>query len=144
VSYEKQLKCQIDHYNSYQVDEIEDDLGVKVHLRGEQTKQKDSADQIGLKISYEAFKKNFESQNDSSLIGLEEYSAEQLFFISFAQLHCSVERPQKMYSKILYDDQSLSQFKVLESLKNLDAFHKSFGCKIEQKMFREFDKRCRI
>jgi Peptidase family M13 len=94
-----------------------------------------------LRLSFDAYK-SFAEKNglkSESLIGMNEFTSDQLFFVSFAQSLCSVERPQKMLTKVRYGDYSLNRYRVIDSLKNFHEFHHAFGCKNGQKMYREVD-----
>lgn len=68
------------------------------------------------------------------LVGLEDLSAEKLFFLSFAQAFCSVERPAKMKSKVENDVHALNKFRVIGALSNMEEFSETFNCPLASLM----------
>lgn len=76
-------------------------------------------------------KKNFENQR---LVGLEDFSPEKLFFLSFAQAFCSVERPAKMKSKLETDVHALNKFRVIGVVSNMEDFAETWYCPIGSPM----------
>ena len=92
--YQSRVKCLVDQYSSYRVKDVEEyyadeNIG-EVHLKGNNTQKEDIADCGGVKLSLNAYKKYEATHNDSLVIpiGLEAFSKDQLFFISFAQTFC--------------------------------------------------------
>lgn len=142
LDYEK-IKCFINHMNSYKVDV---EAAESVNLIGEQTVDQDIPDVEGLKLSFESYR-NFASKSNTSpehLVGLDQFSSGQLFFIAFAQNLCTLERARKTLTKIQNSDQSPNHYRVLESLKNSQEFQKIFNCHSGQKMFRDSKQICSV
>lgn len=133
--YNAQAKCSATHMSSYEVDNVS-------NLNGQQTADSDLEDIEGLKLSFDTFKSS--NNTTTFLIGLDQFSADQLFFIAFAQGHCSIERPEKIKTLIKHSGQSIDKYRVLESLKNNQQFQNTFKCQAGQKMYRDVKQICSL
>lgn len=139
--YEDKVNCLVDHVSSYHVQEIEDyfHLDEKFYLNGQLTKKEDIADLGGVKLSFNAYrnyakKQQFKESQDQVLIGFEEFSPEQLFFLSFAQFHCTIERPAKAKVTAETDEHTLSRYRVLATLSNVPEFAEVWKCPVNSTM----------
>lgn len=133
-------KCFIDQYQQYY---ITDYNGEKQYLNGVKSLCENIADNGGVSRSYEAWKLSLEKdpeakQNNKSLPGLsQQFTHDQLFFISFGQNWCSKE-----YTVISDEYHAPDKFRVLGSLVNNDYFAKTFNCPLNSPMNPE--KKCKI
>ncbi|KAG5675325.1 hypothetical protein PVAND_005236 [Polypedilum vanderplanki] len=133
--YNERIKCLIDQYSSYHVPEIEKYFNISnFHLNGMLTLRENIADNGGVKLAYYAFKKRSSEFNDINLVGLESLTNDKLFYISFAQAFCSVERPTKMKSNVESDLHTLSKFRVIGVLSNLEEFSRTWNCSTKSPM----------
>jgi endothelin-converting enzyme len=84
----------------------------------------------GLAQAYTAWKSVTKSSNTKELRlpGLD-YTSEQLFFLSFARIWAQLTRPATAVSRIRTDPHSPPYWRATGTLRNLDVFHKAFGCK---------------
>jgi endothelin-converting enzyme len=84
----------------------------------------------GLAQAYTAWKSVTKSSNTKELRlpGLD-YTPEQLFFLSFARIWAQLTRPATAVSRIRTDPHSPPYWRATGTLRNLDVFHKAFGCK---------------
>lgn len=62
------------------------------------------------------------------LPGLEKYSPEQLFFLSYANMWCGKQTPQSLKQQILNGPHSPERFRVLGTLSNSFDFAKHYQC----------------
>lgn len=87
------------------------------------------ADNGGMKSAYYAYKK-WAKQNDvePQLPGLQQYTAEQMFWISAAQTWCSTSREWYTKMTMTVDSHSPSKFRVAGSVKNNREFANDFNC----------------
>lgn len=127
------MNCVVNRVSSYHVEEIEKyyKLDKPYHLNGQLTKKEDIADLGGVKLSLNAYRKylkQLKNSKDQVLIGFEKYSPEQLFFLSFAQFHCTIERPPKAKAKSETDEHTLSRYRVLATLSNTPEFAEVWKC----------------
>jgi predicted metalloendopeptidase len=155
-TYRERVRCIINQFSSYRVREVEEYFaGVgEFHLNGNFTQKEDIADCGGVKLALRAFQKFERKQKEPSRIpiGLEGYSSEQLFWLSFAQFFCrsvttfnhhetpqsdssslslpphSVERPARMKTKVETDVHSLDRFRVNGAASNMREFAEAWRC----------------
>ena len=85
-------QCFIEQYNNYHVTEV-DFIPINFTTDGIATLKENIADCGGVKLAYNTFKNWSLNANITKAIGLDEFSDEKIFWISFAQTYCSVERP---------------------------------------------------
>lgn len=98
-------------------------------MNGSRTIKENVADNGGVKLAFAAFQKHFiHDKHVELIIGLEKFTSQQLFFLSFAQAFCSVERPVKMKSKVETDEHALSKFRVIGPLRNMPEFAETWKC----------------
>ena len=92
------------------------------------------ADNGGLKIAYQAYK-SYEklSGGDKLLPGLK-LSHEQMFYVGFAQVWCSMSRAERASQTNLLSEHSLEKLRVDVSASNSDSYSKAFKCKEGDRM----------
>jgi predicted metalloendopeptidase len=100
------------------------------------TVTEDTADNGGVKLAYKAYNKwlNASKQKQSHLIALQ-FTPQQLFWISYAQFYCTVQR--KQLKKILVDikdPHSFDYFRVMGPLLNSNEFFSDFKCPLHSNM----------
>ena len=90
AAFDERAQCFVSMYGNYTVPELIPILGDDAHLNGVNTLGENIADNGGLRESYRAYQNFIINENggkvEPKLPGLQEYSNEQLFFISFAQV----------------------------------------------------------
>ena len=105
------------------------------------------SDNGGLSRSFEAWKlsskdtKTFKERN-RALPGLSDYTAEQLFYISFGQTWCNKVTPERAEKLNESDPHSRGKYRVIGTLSNNEYFAKSFNCPKKSPMNPE--KKCLI
>ena len=91
--FQRNSQCIEDQYNNYYFAEP------KIYnnsVNGTLTLKENIADCGGIKLAYNAYKKFTQQNGSQSLpIGLNNMTNEQIFWISFAQTHCSIENIRK-------------------------------------------------
>lgn len=98
------------------------------------TQGENIADNGATKYPYRAYKRWVEKNGaELRLPGLN-YSPEQLFWISAAQIWCAVDRPEFMKVKIRTDSHALEQFRVVGAFGNNADFARDFSCPIGSPM----------
>ncbi|VDM33089.1 unnamed protein product [Toxocara canis] len=72
--------------------------------------------------------------DEKRLPGLEEYTNDQIFFMSYAQTWCGHSKPEAMIRQILTDPHAPSRFRVNGVVVNQPEFAKAFNCPIGSPM----------
>ncbi|XP_015454297.2 endothelin-converting enzyme 1 [Pteropus alecto] len=119
-AFKRQTECMVEQYGNYSVN------GEPVN--GRHTLGENIADNGGLKAAYRAYqnwvKKNGAEQTLPTL-GL---TNNQLFFLGFAQVWCSVRTPESTHEGLITDPHSPSRFRVIGSVSNSKEFPEHFHC----------------
>ncbi|XP_057640026.1 endothelin-converting enzyme 1 isoform X1 [Chionomys nivalis] len=125
-AFKQQTECMVQQYSNYSVN------GEPVN--GRHTLGENIADNGGLKAAYRAYqnwvKKNGAEQTLPTL-GL---TNNQLFFLGFAQVWCSVRTPESSHEGLITDPHSPSRFRVIGSVSNSKEFSEHFQCPLGSPM----------
>jgi putative endopeptidase len=104
-----------------------------LHVNGKLTLGEDIADLGGLKIAYEALERSFSGKRPASIDG---FTPEQRFFLSWAQVWRTKDRPEAERQQVLTDPHAPARWRVNGPLANMPEFAKAFGCKAGDPMVR--------
>jgi putative endopeptidase len=126
-------QCVIDQYGSYKV-------GDDVKLNGEATLGENLADNGGVRIALAALHRALKGKKDEKIGG---FTADQRFFLGFANVWCSNAREEAKRTLALTDVHSIAEFRVNGVVSNSESFAKAFNCKPPDAMVRG-DKACRV
>eukprot|EP00802_Teleaulax_amphioxeia_P007748 Tamp_07756.p1 GENE.Tamp_07756~~Tamp_07756.p1 ORF type:complete len:773 (+),score=207.08 Tamp_07756:340-2319(+) len=110
AKYKTRSQCIADLFSTYSIGDR--------HVNGKYTLGEDIADAGGLKFSYNAFLK----KQPRSMM------EKRIFFTSFAQTWCSVQRRKSAVSSVLSDTHAPSKFRVLGGLSQFAPFAEAFQC----------------
>ena len=124
--------CIVDQYGSYKVGDV--------NQNGEATQGENIADNGGLRIALDALHEALQGKSGAKIGG---FTADQRFFLGFAQVWCSNARDDARRTLALSDVHSLPEYRVNGTLSNSEAFAKAFKCKATDPMVRG-EKACRI
>ena len=97
-----------------------------MHINGKLTLGENIADLGGVKIAYLAFKKSMEGKPRPQPI--DGFTAEQRFFLAFAQAWKRLTRPESVKLMLASDPHSPPRYRVMGPLSNLLEFGEAFGC----------------
>ncbi|MCE1229786.1 MAG: M13 family metallopeptidase [Firmicutes bacterium] len=95
-------------------------------LNGELTLGENIADLGGLKIAFEALKKQWAKTGKPGLI--DGFTPEQRFFLGYAQAWRFQARPEAARMRVMTDPHSPARFRVNGPLANLPEFFEAFSC----------------
>ena len=132
--FEEKAGVVITQFNNYTVLDT-------VHINGELTLGENLADLGGLAIALEAFKKTEQSKNNKKIDG---FTADQRFFLSWAQVWRANTRPEEMAARIVTDPHSPNEWRCNGPLSNMQEFYDAFGIKKGDKMYRTESERAKV
>lgn len=112
-----------------------------LHVNGSLTLGENIADLAGLSIAYEAFQNTPEAKANTIING---FTADQRFFINWAQVWRNNILPESAGQRILTDSHSPGMFRTNGPLQNIDAFYKAFDVKPGDKMYVAPEDRIRV
>lgn len=130
--FTQRAACIVDQYSAYKVGDVSQN--------GEATQGEDIADNGGLRIALDALHAELQGRKDRKIGG---FTADQRFFLGFAQVWCTNEREDARRNRLLTDVHALPEARVNYAVSNSEAFAKAFKCKATDPMVRG-DKACRI
>jgi len=135
--FKEKAQCIIDQYSNFT------HPAAKMHLNGQATQGENIADNGGISQAFGAYRQWVKDNTvELSLPGLTNYTNEQLFFVSFANIWCSNERVEYIKKIILSDEHSPAKFRVNGVLVNSPEFAEAFNCPQNSKM--NPSKRCKV
>ena len=92
-------------------------------------------------IAYEAFKNTEEGKTNPVIEG---FSAEQRFFIAYAQAWKILMRPEALKQQLATNPHSPGNFRANGPLTNMKEFYEAFDVKEGNKMYKPADKRAEV
>lgn len=135
--YVNRTKCFIKQYSNYTLPFINE------HINGELTLGENIADNGGLREAYLAYQKYIHQMgNEPNLPGFQNYTHNQLFFISFGNLWCESTTIEAS-RWALEDSHCPGRIRLKGVLQNSFEFASTFKCKKGSGMNPQTD-RCRI
>jgi len=111
-----------------------------VHVNGRLTLGENIADVAGLGTAYDAYRLSLQGKQEQTLEG---FTADQRFFLGFAQAWRSKAREQALRNALLTNVHAPGQFRAL-TVRNLDAWYPAFGVKQGQKLYLAPEKRVKV
>jgi putative endopeptidase len=114
-------------YNAFTVND-------SLHVNGKLTLGENLADLNGLNIAYAAFKKTKQGQSNKKIDG---FTPDQRFFLSFAQVWRSKQRPELAAQRILTDPHSPEQYRCNAPVSNMDAWYAAFNVQPGDKYYKK-------
>lgn len=127
-SFKEKAMCMIDQYSNYT------DLQTGLNLNGINTQGENIADNGGVKEAYRAYQRSINHHGPEKILPDLLFNTNQLFWISYAQTWCAVDRPETLKKIILTDDHSPHEFRVLGALHNTKEFSADFQCPLGSNM----------
>jgi len=137
--FQKKTQCFVDQYNKYDFkvfDLIKDYKGPKA-TNGSTTLNENIADNGGMREAWGAYKLEQKDKEEKRLPGLENYSSDQLFFMSFGNMWCETKSLGALASQLQSDPHSPAPVRVKAVLSNMKEFQDAFQCKTGDKMVNE-------
>jgi putative endopeptidase len=128
AAFTQRTDCEVKEYGSF-----EPVPGQK--LNGKLTLGENTADNGGIRISYQALQKVLDSEPEAQRMKkIDGYTEDQRFFIAFAQVWCSniTDAAERVAAKT--DPHSPGEFRTNGTVQNFAAFGKAFGCHEGQPM----------
>jgi predicted metalloendopeptidase len=98
-----------------------------VHLNGKQTLGENIADIGGLKVAFLAYQMATKGKTLPAMDGL---TADQRFFVAFAQGWRTNQRPEQLRNQAYSDVHSPVRFRVVGPVDDLPSFYQAFGCPV--------------
>ncbi|RWS14643.1 neprilysin-like protein [Dinothrombium tinctorium] len=125
--YKEKIQCFIDQYSNV----TEPVTGKR--LNGKMTVGDNVADNGGLRLAFDAYKEYARTKHPEKNFKLpfemSDFTTEQLFFISVANLYCHNYYNETISALLSYDSHSPNSVRVNVPMQNSENFAKAFNCK---------------
>lgn len=126
-AFEAKAECIVEEFNNITL--IGKDGPINVN--GRQTLGENIADSGGLtaaRSAWDARRKDSKSTKDKSLPGLEHFTHEQMFYISYSNAWCSKFRPESLTNLVQTDEHSPDPARIKGTIANSRGFREAFSC----------------
>ena len=134
VNFDKRSAQVIAQYDNY-----EPLPGLKVI--GKNTVGENIADIAGLAIAYRAYKLSLNGKPAPVIDGM---TGDQRFFLGYGQIWRSSQRESAIRTQTLSDEHTVDEFRVIGTLRNMDAWYDAFQVTPDQKYYLPPAQRVRI
>jgi predicted metalloendopeptidase len=111
-----------------------------IHVNGAQTLSENIADVAGLSVAYDAWRLTLAGK---AAVGADGFSAEQLFFLSFAQSWREKMREAALRRQIVANGHAPAEYRA-DTVRNLDPWYAAFDVKPGQKLYLAPAERVRV
>lgn len=127
--FRERAQCIIEQYGNYTVDEQ-----TNLKVNGLNTQGENIADNGGIKEAFRAYRRwTKDHGREKRLPGLD-YSPDQLFWISAANIWCGKFRPEVLKLRVNSGVHSPAKFRIIGPLSNAPEFAQSFNCPVGSPM----------
>ena len=124
-AFNDKAQCFIDQYQEFTVP---NPSGEPLHVNGKLTLGENLADAGGLSASFAAWKDADERKRGQLLPGLQNFTKEQIFFMSYSNFWCGKIRPETAVNLIYRDPHAPTRARILGTLANSRGFKEAFSC----------------
>ncbi|CAI5450389.1 unnamed protein product [Caenorhabditis angaria] len=121
--FDRRIGCLISQYDKFEFPD-----GSK--SSGKRTKNEDSSDKIGFDLIFRILQRDLRNSSKimEKLQGLEEFSIEQNWFLTFASYHCQIPYDKNLIELYRKESHSARKFRVNGIVMNSPEFSKAFQC----------------
>ncbi|HEX8476131.1 MAG TPA: M13 family metallopeptidase [Pyrinomonadaceae bacterium] len=133
--FDERAGCIVNQFSGYKVEE-------GLFMQGKLVQGESIADLGGLTVAYDAYQKSLEGKPRPA--NIDGFTPEQRFFLGWAQVWASNDRPEAERLRANTGPHPLPRFRVNGPLSNLPQFAAAFNCKQGDPMVRPANDRCQI
>jgi predicted metalloendopeptidase len=98
-------------------------------------------DNGGLQVAYEAYRASLGRRADRTIAG---YTADQRFFLGWAQVWRQLLREPELRNRLLTDTHAPGEFRSNGAVRNMDAWYAAFGVKPGERLYLPPEARVKI
>ena len=133
-NFKDRAECFVSQYHNFTVPGPDDR---PLHVNGKLTLGENIADAGGVSAAFAAWKQRRADKSgmvpeNEDLPGLEFFTQEQLFFVSYANWWCGKSRKETAISRIYTDPHAPKWARILGTMANSRDFKEAFGCETKE------------
>jgi predicted metalloendopeptidase len=132
--FDQRTGCVVDQFNTL-------DVGEGQHHNGKQVLGEALGDLGGLTIAYRAYRRSLGGKAGPVL---DEFTADQRFFIAFARVWGTQYRAEAARLQLNTNNHPISQYRAMATLQNMPEFHRAFQCQAGDAMVRPAAQQCKL
>jgi endothelin-converting enzyme len=129
AAFQERADCFVNQYANYTVPGPDNK---PLHVNGRLTLGENIADAGGLSASFQAWKIRADENPNQNLPGLEFFTQEQMFFVSYSNWWCGKSRKETAINRIYTDPHAPKWARILGTMANSREFRESFECKAKE------------
>jgi putative endopeptidase len=133
-NFDTRAGCVVEQFNTL-------DVGDGLRHNGKMVVGEALGDLGGLQTAYIAWKKALDGKPAPVL---DSYTGDQRFFIAFAHLWGSQQRPEAMRLQLSTNNHPVAKWRANATLMNMPEFHAAFQCEAGDPMVRPVAQQCRL
>lgn len=124
-AFKTKTDCFVEQYGNFSVPGPD---GKPLHVNGRLTLGENIADAGGLSASFQAWKRRAGEKPNMDLPGLEHFTQDQLYFVSYSSWWCGKTRANTAINRIYTDPHAPKWARILGTMANSREFRDSFQC----------------
>ncbi|USP78574.1 hypothetical protein yc1106_05848 [Curvularia clavata] len=128
-AFKHKTECFVEQYSNFTVPGPEDK---PLHVNGRLTLGENIADAGGLSAAFQAWKRRSAETPNQNLPGLDYFTQEQMFFVSYSNWWCGKSRKDTAINRIYTDPHAPMWARILGTMANSREFKESFQCKVKE------------
>jgi endothelin-converting enzyme len=130
AAFDKKSQCFVEQYGKYSVPGATPNQ--MLNINGTLTAAENIADAAGLLSAFAAWQKRNTAAPNPGLPGLEKFTNDQMFFLSFATSSCAKRKPADVVKGLATEKAAPTKFRVNGPLANSAEFRKAFNCTVKK------------
>jgi putative endopeptidase len=134
AKFEARAACIVNQFDSI-------DVGEGQHHSGKLVTGEAMGDLGGATLAYKAYHRSLSGKEPPVIDGL---TGDQRFFLSYARVWASSQRPEATRRQLATDPHPLAKFRTNATLQNMPEFHRAFACKFGDPMVRPAEQLCKL
>lgn len=128
-AFKEKTECFVSQYANFTVPGPDDK---PLHVNGRLTLGENIADAGGLSASFQAWKRRAAEKPNKDLPGLDHFTQDQLFFVTYSNWWCGKSRKDTAINRIYTDPHAPKWARILGTMANSKEFRESFQCKAKE------------
>lgn len=128
-AFKVKADCFVNQYANFTVPGPDDK---PLHVNGRLTLGENIADAGGLSASFQAWKRRAAEKPNKDLPGLEHFTHDQLFFVTYSNWWCGKSTKDTAINRIYTDPHAPKWARILGAMANSREFRESFKCKVKE------------
>ncbi|KAK2806127.1 hypothetical protein FQN51_008081 [Onygenales sp. PD_10] len=129
TEFVKRSDCFVEQYSKFTITNPD---GEELHVNGDLTLGENIADAGGLKAAFQAWKIHDKATPNQKLPGMDKFTKEQIFFLSYGSTWCGKSTAERSETRIFTDPHAPPFARILGTTANSPDFREAFNCPVKE------------